>query len=52
MDNQENDPRLESLQKAIRNTPKMLSVNDLVPVDDGGEDQYIYERRNHERGYC
>jgi hypothetical protein len=34
-----------SLKRVVNNTPKEISVNDLIDLDQDNEDRYIYERR-------
>jgi hypothetical protein len=42
-----NKEQEEALKKAVENTPKVFSANDICDLDDDDEDRMIYERRLH-----
>jgi hypothetical protein len=40
----------KDLEKIKKDTPKVISANDLVRLDQDDEYRYIYNRRNYQKG--
>jgi hypothetical protein len=46
-----NDPKSEPIQEAVRRTPQVFSVEDLIGLDADDEDRLINARRAARSGW-
>jgi hypothetical protein len=46
---QQADARNEAMARAVKNTPRIISVSEMCSMDSDSEDAYIEDRRNAAR---